>query len=184
MLKYLLILLGYVIIYYIGKFVIKNLIIIYGKLQAKRIEDCSPKSHVRKVKRTYTGLILTIYKIIMILILISVIMAASGISILDFIRTLGFLTFIISMLISPIIINLVRSLVLVYGSDLEVGSIIEIHNEIGTVREFHPFYTKIEMEDGSYMMVINSEMNVYRIINAEDLEKRKKERKKIMFLRK
>ena len=157
-------LLGAIIIYIVGRFIIKQV----GRLLARILEK-------RKLEISVQTFLRSLVSILLNLILAFAIVSRLGVETTSFAALLASAGVAIGMALSGNLSNFAGGLIIQVFKPFKVGDYIEGHNANGTVREFQIFHTILTTVDNKVIYVPNGALSSNAITNYSKQETRRAE---------
>ena len=157
-------LLGAIIIYIVGRFIIKQV----GRLLARILEK-------RKLEISVQTFLRSLVSILLNLILAFAIVSRLGVETTSFAALLASAGVAIGMALSGNLSNFAGGLIILVFKPFKVGDYIEGQNENGTVREIQIFHTILTTVDNKVIYVPNGALSSNAITNYSKQETRRAE---------
>lgn len=157
-------LLGAIIIYIVGRFIIKQV----GRLLARILEK-------RKLEISVQTFLRSLVSILLNLILAFAIVSRLGVETTSFAALLASAGVAIGMALSGNLSNFAGGLIILVFKPFKVGDYIEGQNANGTVREIQIFHTILTTVDNKVIYVPNGELSSNAITNYNKQETRRAE---------
>ncbi len=153
-----------VLVFIIGRFLIKTLNRFVGRLMDKREVDISIKTFVKSL----VNILLTI------LLIVSVV-GALGVETTSFAALLASAGVAVGMALSGNLQNFAGGLVVLLFKPYKVGDLVEAQNVTGTVKEIQIFHTILTTADNKVIYVPNGALSSGVVINYSDRKTRRVE---------
>ena len=157
-------LLGAIIIYIVGRFIIKQV----GRLLARILEK-------RKLEISVQTFLRSLVSILLNLILAFAIVSRLGVETTSFAALLASAGVAIGMALSGNLSNFAGGLIILVFKPFKVGDYIEVQNANGTVREIQIFHTILTTVDNKVIYVPNGALSSNAITNYSKQETRRAE---------
>ncbi len=147
-------LLGAIVVWIIGRWVIKGLTKAFGKMLDKKKTDDTLKPFLKNIVKT----------LLQIMLIISV-LAMLGIEMTSFIAVLGAAGLAIGMALSGTLQNFAGGVMILLFKPFKVGDVIEAQGYLGSVSEIQLFNTILKTPDNRTIIIPNSALAGSSMIN-------------------
>lgn len=118
-----------------------------------------------KLEKAGHGLIKTLVRVILILLLCLIIASKMGLDVTGVVALASVLTLAISLSVQGLLTNVIGGLTLLYTKPFKSGDFVEIAGQQGTVQEITMTYTKLATPDNKIASIPNSAVVAAQIVN-------------------
>ena len=153
------------LIFVIGVLIVKLLLKSFNKLLLKS----------KAIPPTLHGVLKTILRIVLYLIVCMTVANYIGIPITSFLTLLSVISLAVTLAVQGMLNNLVGSFIILVSKPLEVNDFVEIDGKSGTVKEIKTMYTRLETPDGRNLYIPNSHIYTANLINYNQIGRRRVE---------
>ncbi|ADO84286.1 mechanosensitive ion channel family protein [Ilyobacter polytropus] len=155
-------LLGAIVIFIIGKFVINNIMALVHKAMYKRKTDPMVHSFAVSCLRSLSYVILVI-----------ITASVVGIQMTSLVAILGAATFAVGLALQGSLSNFAGGVLILIFKPFEIGHYIEAAGHSGTVEGIQIFYTVLNTPDNKKIIIPNGELSNNSLINYSKNDKRR-----------